>query len=171
VEPIKLEGIFRGSTGTDHEVILGEVKTDEEGRLVFLAGTGEAKCILPEGDEHPDLLETFDNEDWYDTLCDGNVTVTVSNNEERKVSYQSTLKTIVIGGPPKFTSELYCPGSLYDLIEDIYQRPSRACLGRDYDCGPVYYDDHIKPIFEGVSRLSWTNQKANEGHGLVHLTF
>ena len=133
-----------------------------------MAGTGDANCVRP-GEDKPDLLEKFDNEDWYDTMCDGNVTVEVSNNNNEE--YQSTLKTIVIGGPPKFASGMYCPTPLYDLIEDIYKRPARAALGHTYDCGPVYYDEHIEPIFEGVRRLSWTNKKANEGHGLVHPTF
>ena len=72
-----LKGTFKGGAETPVDVYLGKIGTDAKGRLVFLAGTGESKSVKGEA-EHPDLMETFDNDDWYDTLCDGNVTVKVT---------------------------------------------------------------------------------------------
>lgn len=72
-----LTGSFKGSADAAVQVNLGKIGTDAKGRLVFLAGTGESKCVK-EGTDHPDLMEKFDNDDWYDTLCDGNVTVRVT---------------------------------------------------------------------------------------------
>ncbi|KAF8810823.1 hypothetical protein BYT27DRAFT_7209107 [Phlegmacium glaucopus] len=166
--PKILTGGFTGSAEAESKVDLGKIWTDSDGHLVFLAGTGEAKCVKTKI-AHPDLLATFDNDDWYDTLCDGNVTVTVTpkaGNPDKVTKPTSSLKTIVIAAPPKFTNELYCPGSLYDVMEDVYERPRRLNPDPDpYDCGPVFYDWDIEPIISGVQLLSWTNLKANEGHG------
>jgi hypothetical protein len=163
--PKTLTGSFKGSSGETHNVDLGKIWTDNNGCLVFLAGTGESKCVK-NITAHPDLLETFDNEDWYDNLCDGNVTVSVqpkAGNPDTITEGDSKLKTIVIAAPPKYTNVLYCPTSLHEMIEDVYERPRR--FDRDYDCGVVYYDSDIKPIIDCAQLLSWTNMKVNEGHG------
>jgi hypothetical protein len=163
--PKTLTGSFTGSTGVACSVDLGKIWTDTNGRLVFLAGTGESKSVR-NNTAHPDLLDKFDNDDWYDTVCDGNVTVTAQPKSGSNTITRNTpkLKTIVITAPPKFTNGLYCPSSLYDVIEDVYEWPRRFGR-RDYDCGDVFYDSDIKPIIECARFLSWTNLKANEGHG------
>lgn len=53
---------------------LGEILTDEYGRLVVLAGNGEAFSVR-EG--HTDIKSDFDNENWIDTMGDGPVMVSV----------------------------------------------------------------------------------------------
>ena len=76
----------KGTLGPDYhfcgrcfstDVYVGEIQTDESGRLVFLAGKGTSASpthspILPPGDNG------FINADgWYDDVCDGPVTADV----------------------------------------------------------------------------------------------
>ena len=93
----------------------------------------------------------------------------VTRNAYTVTTSRSTLKTIVISAAPKFTNGLRCITSLYDVIEDVYERPRRH--DRHYDCGEVYYDSDIRPIIDSVHLMSWTNLKANEGHGTFHVDF
>lgn len=76
-----LIGKFQGSGSEEeaHDVQLAEIWTDSKGRLLFKAGSGEGKCVrLPQPfDQYPDLVEYFDNDDWYDTMCDGDISVEI----------------------------------------------------------------------------------------------
>ncbi|KAG8777637.1 hypothetical protein FRC20_010344 [Serendipita sp. 405] len=160
--PVTLQGNFKGSTSADHPVTLGTLYTDGDGCLIFVAGTGEAKSVLDPNNPYPDLENTFNNDDWFDTMCDGEVKVKVKYTGSNSRTIASSLRTAVVTAPPKYTSGVSCSTSLYDVIEDIYERPKR---GQDYDCGKVYYESDIKRIFDAVMSMSWTNKKANEGHG------
>lgn len=80
-------------------------------------------------------------------------------------SFEAANKAHVIGTTPKFTSGLYAPTSLYDLIEDVYERERRAREGDKYDVGVVDWHKHIWPLLRCPSLLSWVNIQANTGHG------
>ena len=83
------------SGGADHQfdtgkfkdtiVRLGEIRTDEQGRLLVLGGTG--KSASPSGAPvfNPADLNSFNNaDDWFDDTSDGPVTATVSIVRELK---------------------------------------------------------------------------------------
>lgn len=74
-------------------------------------------------------------------------------------------KARVIGTTPKFTSGIYAPTSLYDLMEDIYEREKRNKAGDKYDVGEVDWYRHIWPLLQRPALLSWVNSQANRGHG------
>jgi hypothetical protein len=64
---------------------------------------------------------------------------------------------------PRFASGLHCPTTLLELIEDVYERPKRNA---DYDVGEVNFYRDIDPLFRRMYLNSWTNLRANEGHGM-----
>lgn len=81
-----LTGRFQGSLKDEMDalsVTLGEARTDENGRLVFISGSGYAcsvgknKAWNPDPDypDQPDITSEFDSIDWIDTTCDGIVSV------------------------------------------------------------------------------------------------
>jgi hypothetical protein len=58
---------------------LGEAWTDEEGRLVILAGRGYSRSIADPNQPYPLILTDFDSPDWIDDTSDGYVDVTVKH--------------------------------------------------------------------------------------------
>jgi hypothetical protein len=78
----------------------------------------------------------------------------------------------VIGTTPKFANGIYAPTSLYDLMEEVYERAERVKQGDKYDVGKVDWYRHIWPLLQRPPLLSWVNTQANGGHGqFVPLVF
>lgn len=84
VEPI--QGKFQGSREDPAKAVtldMGDVRTDDKGRLVFVGGAGWACCVTEdtgykpdkEYPNQPDITSEFDNIDWIDDTCDGYISV------------------------------------------------------------------------------------------------
>jgi hypothetical protein len=86
-KPIPLEGDFYGSKDKPTRIYLGEASTDEEGRLVVLAGHGKSKSIVKEDDAYPYILTDFDSPDWIDDTSDGWISVTIKPLASPETSY------------------------------------------------------------------------------------
>ena len=82
-------GKFQGSRKTSAEAVdvdLGDAKTDDAGRLIFVGGSGWAECVTentgykPDAEypQQPDIMSEFDNVDWIDSSCDGRISVSFS---------------------------------------------------------------------------------------------
>lgn len=71
----------------------------------------------------------------------------------------------VIGTTPKFANGIYAPTSLYDLMEEVYERESRVKMADEYDVGEVDWYRHIWPLLQRPPLLSWVNTQADGGHG------
>jgi hypothetical protein len=72
----------------------------------------------------------------------------------------------VISAPPKFAWGINDVTTLYDVMEDIYHK-------EDPDSVPariVFYRD-IWPALKNACLTSWTNEKANQGHGALRKSF
>lgn len=124
-------------------VYLGEIRTDERGRLVVFGGRGKAASY----DGSPAV--TFaNNEGWYDDTSDGPVTATVR--------YQGKTLEVdpawVVVTPPNYAPRQKSVRTMWDLMRDtaIYAeqlaKPTRPSFNTD-----------IRPIFERLSRLQWVN--------------
>jgi hypothetical protein len=51
--------------------------------------------------------------------------------------------------------------SLYDLMEDIYEKDRRDKAGDQYDVGEVGWYQHIWPLLQRALLLSWVNIMAD----------
>lgn len=71
-------------------------------------------------------------------------------------------RATILSAPPHFAHGHHCPTTLFELIEDVYERQKR---NGSYDVGEVNFYEHINPLFERMYRNSWSNFRANEGHG------
>ena len=70
---------FNGGTFKTTVVPLGEIRTDEAGRLLVLGGTGNSASPSDAPVFDPADPDSFNNaNDWYDDTSDGPVTATVS---------------------------------------------------------------------------------------------
>ena len=139
-------GIFKGTV----VVPLGEIRTDEAGRLLVLGGTG--KSASPSGAPvfNPADVNSFNNaDDWYDDTSDGPVTATVSINGTA-IPVEGAW---VVVAPPNYAPNIISWRTLYDLLTDVYVR-----------CGwlpvpeKVSFANDILPMLRRLSNLQWVNK-------------
>ena len=71
----------------------------------------------------------------------------------------------MIGTTPKFANGIYAPTSLYDLMEEVYEKEKRVKMGDEYDVGEVDWYRDIWPLLQRPPLLSWVNGQADGGHG------
>lgn len=143
---------YRFDTGTFQStpVPLGEIRTDEDGRLLVLGGHG--KSGSPEGRPvyNPADPNSFNNADgWFDDISDGPVTATVTI-AGHGVPVEPAW---VIVGPPNYAPDVIAWRTLYDLLVDAYVQ-----------CGWMAFPEQIsftKDVLPALSRLSnlqWVNK-------------
>jgi hypothetical protein len=135
----------------DKPVYLGELRTDAEGRLIFLGGMGAANPFRPE--TRP--VTFANNVGWHDDVCDGPVraTVTFSGHEpfEAEPGY-------VVVTPPNYAPGLFGVVTMDDVVREVFygegwlSRPDKTSFTGD-----------VLPLFERLTGLQWVN------HGLFIL--
>ena len=127
----------------DTPVYLGELETDEEGRLVVLGGHGKSAAY------NGARAITFANNDgWHDDTSDGPVTA--------KVVYRGRELAVdpgwVVVAPPNYAPLLKSVRTMWDLMRDLaitaktLKAPAR----------PSFQND-IRPLFERLAHLEWVN--------------
>ena len=88
-EPVLLEATFQGSKSKPEDGVklrLGELRTDIQGRLVFLGGSGVARSIQKTNQLwQPEIISEFDSVDWIDDICDGWVNVEVTHPDRPNI--------------------------------------------------------------------------------------
>jgi hypothetical protein len=90
------------------QVYLGELQTDEAGRLRFLGGRGVSGSPFP-----GNPLSTFaNNACWYDDISDGPVSATVKMNG-RDIPVDPAW---VVVGPPDYAPDIVTVQTMYDVI-------------------------------------------------------
>lgn len=124
-------------------VYLGELRTDEQGRLIVLGGHGKSESY------NGSRAYTFgNNETFHDDTSDGPVTATVTyQGRHLKVD-----PAWIVVGPPNYAPQRKAVRTMWDLMRDVaisanmLVKPER----------PSFRDD-ILPIFERLSGLQWVN--------------
>ena len=140
------DGRFMGK-----KVYLGELRTDEAGRLVVLGGHG----VSASSDGGPAV--TFaNNERWHDDVSDGPVTARVEfGGVKLRVD-----PAWVVCAPPNYGPQQKSVRTMWDLMRDVavdaglLAQPQRPSFQRE-----------IRPIFERLTNLQWVNQGFLGGFG------
>ncbi|HEU4559657.1 MAG TPA: LodA/GoxA family CTQ-dependent oxidase [Longimicrobium sp.] len=156
-ETYELNGAFQGTP-----VNLGELKTDEAGRLLFLGGRGVSASptgmpIYYEGED-----AAFINADgWYDDASDGPVTAGVILGG-RPIPVTPAW---VVTAPPNYAPEAVAVRTLYDLLEDLYIQNRWIKASKT-----VSFRRDVYPILQRFSNLQWVNAgfAAQFGRGRPH---
>lgn len=148
------QGEFQGTP-----VYLGELRTDEQGRLLFLGGRGVSAS--PTGQPIYDTSDpnAFINANgWYDDASDGPVSATVTI-EGRDIPVESAW---VVTAPPNYAPDVVAIRTLYDLLVDLYVQNSWMQTPEK----PSFTND-VYPILQRMSNLQWVNQgfATQFGHG------
>ena len=135
---------LRGGKFFDKEVPLGEIRTDEQGRLLFFGGNGDSAS------KDGTRANTFaNNEGWHDDVSDGPVRAKVILNG---LTMEAEPATIVVA-PPNYGQGLYSPVTMYDVVLNLFYE--QKWLARPEQ--PNFWE-HIYPIFERMSQTQWVNQ-------------
>ncbi len=153
-EDYQFDGFFMGVP-----VNLGELRTDEKGRLLFLGGHGTSAS--------PNGSPIFDSSDpngfinangWYDDTSDGPVMAEVCINGE-EIQVESAW---VITAPPDYAPQVKAIRTLYDLLFDLYVRQSWLAAPTN-----ISFSRDVYPILKRLTGLQWVNQgfAVQFGHG------
>src|SRR4051794_39830279 len=133
----------------DEPVYLGELQTDDSGRLIVLGGFGKSERT-PEGKS----LFTYANNDyWHDDVSDGPVTASVKINGA-DVAVKGTAWVIV--APPKFAPT-------HRNIITLYEVMLEAAAVKPPDT--LSFKSDIYPLFDRMAGYQWVNAMALRGHG------
>jgi hypothetical protein len=138
-------GTFKGLP-----VYLGEIRTTEVGRLIFLGGHGESRSPSGAPSFVEDDIDPFGNaSDWHDDIADGPVDAHV-----RVAGIDiPTEGAWVVSAPPNYAPDLKSWRTLYDLMRDLYVS-SGWLPAKDK---PSFTED-IYPILARLSHLQWVNK-------------
>jgi hypothetical protein len=129
----------------DEEVNLGELRTDEHGRLVFLGGRGKSGTPFP-----GNSLTTFDNNNgWYDDTSDGPVHARVAL-EGKEIPVDPAW---VVVAPPNYAPDIVSPQTMYDVIYDALYT---AWFRYKPIPAPSFKKD-ILPLLLQFSSTQWVN--------------
>jgi hypothetical protein len=132
-------------------VYLGEIATDEAGRLIVLGGLGSsASC------DKTWAITFANNEGWYDDVSDGPVTA--------KVTLSGTPLEVVpawvVVAPPNFGPQRKSVRTMWDLMRDTAIKAGLLPAPKR----PSFTDD-ILPIFQRLNGLQWVNAGFAAGFG------
>jgi hypothetical protein len=163
-----------GADGSPVIDYLGQVRTDDAGRLIVLGGLGRAASSVAPA---PELVSYANNDNWFDDVSDGPVTAVVTlddgNGGTVDVPVDAAGGAWVIIGPPDFAPGVIASTTLYDLLFDMgvqklptpednaLYRPNGAlaklaALANDFDpLGPIEFPTYVPDFYEDIQPL-WT---------------
>lgn len=137
---------------------LGELLTDERGRLLVLAGRGRTAAIYDEyGDPMP-LTGDLNNDGWFDDAADGPVSATIVFADG---STEEAFGAWVVCGDPAYAPQIRNVVSAWDDVYDAWVReldvqPEICRAGVfDADYRPSFPTE-IHPIFRAATLQRWT---------------
>jgi hypothetical protein len=137
------------------DVQLGDLLTDDAGRLIVLGGDGTSQS-LPNS-----KLEDFaDNDGWCDNAGDGPVSATIRLTGAAPLAADPAW---VIVAPPDFAPAIENVVTLYDAVYNVMAGldPHLAVS----DTSKVSFTKDIYPILRRVSQMHWLSEIADRRHG------
>ncbi|MFT3771023.1 MAG: LodA/GoxA family CTQ-dependent oxidase [Minicystis sp.] len=136
---------------------LGEISTDERGRLVVAGGYGRAVGMRKaDGTPYP-LFAAVNNDGWFDDTSDGPVSAVLCFEDGSTVEAQGAW---FICTDPGYAPQTLNVVSLWDevyntFIRDMLLRPEVYRDGA-YDRGyEPYFDSELKPVFRAAALTRW----------------
>jgi len=136
---------FKGKIGRKQtSVYLGELRTDECGRLIFLGGLGKSESF--DGSR----LTTFaNNQGWHDDTSDGPVDAMVTLPDGRKFKADGAW---VLTAPPNYAVGVEAITTGYDLLCDVGYRENPDLEPKE----PSFFKD-IYPTLRHFALNQWVN--------------
>ncbi len=160
--PKRIEGrnaaavAFDDGTFWRKPVYLGELRTDSEGRLLFLGGRGLSEPFR----QGLSPLTFANNVGWHDDVADGPVRATVTFPGAKPMEAKPGYVAVT---PPNFAPGLFGLITMDDVVREVFQSkqfknplkaPTTTSFTRD-----------IWPIFDHLTGLQWINHGLFVVHG------
>ncbi|HEY0143986.1 MAG TPA: LodA/GoxA family CTQ-dependent oxidase [Thermoanaerobaculia bacterium] len=146
---------FNGGKFFGKELPLGELQTDENGRLIVLGGVGDS--ISKDGTP----ITTFaNNEGWCDDVSDGPVQATVKIGG-KSVDVQHAW---VVVSPPDYAPGLIAVVTFYDVIRDTFWQDDQSHMPET-----LSFQRDIFPIFDRLIRNQWVNAGFGQDYNYLQL--
>ncbi|MGB0505046.1 MAG: LodA/GoxA family CTQ-dependent oxidase [Pikeienuella sp.] len=140
-----MTGDFRGTP-----VYLGELRTDDVGRLLVFPGHGVSASPTNQPVYDPANPSSFNNAaGWYDDIADGPVHAQVRVGDKN----YSADPAWVTSAPPNYAPDLTSWRTMDDLIRSVYISAGMMELPKR-----VSFRRHIQPILERMTALQWVNK-------------
>jgi hypothetical protein len=135
------------------KVYLGELRTDDAGRLIFLGGRGVSASY-----KGPTTKPTTfaNNDTWHDDVSDGPVTAEVTVGGHA-VPVEPAW---VVVAPPNYAPDVIGVRTMYDLMLDTCVQAGRLPFP-----ARVSFTDDIYPVLFRLSNLQWVNQGFSVQYG------
>ena len=127
----------------DQEVLLGEIRTDDQGRLLFFGGNGDSAS-----DDGSPATTFANNDGWHDDVSDGPIRATVKYQGQTLEAEPA----VVVVAPPNYGQGLYGVVTMYDVVLDLFIREQWV----EAVAQPNFWQ-HIYPIFERLTQTQWVN--------------
>lgn len=134
---------------------LGELRTDEHGRLLVLGGLGVSGTT----DAEAVIGDYANNDNWWDDTSDGPVVAEIEFDNGQKIQAQAAT---VLVGPPSYAPEISNLVTLYDTMIDAMVRDSRfpeIFAHGVWKSGPDGYrpsfETEIRPLLERATLYPW----------------
>ncbi len=143
---------------------LGELQTDEHGRLIVTGGYGRTAALLIDGKPAP-LEDDTNNDGWFDDCADGPVTATVVFDDGTTLS--AAQGAWVVATDPAFAPQITNSVTLWDDLFDVWVRHldlrpdifKRAPADPDddgfQDGFKPSFDTHISPVLRSADLHRW----------------
>ncbi len=132
------------------DVKLGELRTDDAGRLLVFPGDGDSRSAIP---NNP-ITNFSDNDGWYDDWCDGVVRARVRLAGGSVMDAENAW--IACCGPD-FAPEIPPFISLYDVMTDVNIAAGWTAPAKR----PLSFRKDIYPLFHRIALMEWVAAAAN----------
>lgn len=136
-------GVIRFADGPVTTVPLGEIRSDDQNRLLVLGGFG--KSASPPGSGFEGF---WGNDDWYDDVSDGSITATIRIRATNATP--AVVGAWVIVAPPKFAPH-------QDSVITLYDRLLPVMVGAGHVPMPTTtsYTRDVYPILQRARDTRW----------------
>ncbi len=175
-EPGREDLQFVGKFQRHHEVYLGEIATDADGRLIVLGGRGVSAPVDPTGNLLDDPTDAWithyaNNDNWCDDTADGPVKAMVTLLDEAgKLAKELEVRggSWVVVAPPDFAPDTTNVVTIYDVMEEVAYDQRSLC---NPTTPPIRSVDELDlrrdiwPIIERSAGYRWVSKLGLRGHG------
>jgi L-Lysine epsilon oxidase N-terminal/L-lysine epsilon oxidase C-terminal domain len=137
----------------DTPVYLGELRTDSEGRLIFLGGKGVARSF--QKGVRP--LTFANNPGWHDDVCDGPVRAQVMFPGHAPIDAEPGYVCVT---PPNYAPGLFGLVTMDDVVREVFF--DKTWIARPT---ATSFTDDVLPLFQRLTGLQWVNHGIFILHG------
>lgn len=162
----KLAGTFWRK---DIKVTLGDLATDESGRLIVIPADGISAPVLP---NNP-IVDFTKNDGWFDDWCDGTVNATITLRSGQRFT---ALPAWVVCCGPDYAPEITPFTTMYDSILNNlvkkYESYDQAALRKVNHPPkkpdlPLSFSRDVYPLFHRMAQMEWVSSAANLQPGWI----